>query len=98
MRTISDATLYTVIGPRGTHYAVRNHDTGEIWTERTELAAAALGNEHNLVIVEREEIPHHKLLDMMAARAQEEQTVGAGAGGDSPGGGLSGLVRRFVSH
>ena len=64
MRTLCDATLYTVIDPRGTYYAIRNHDTGMVWTKPTESAAAALANEHNLVIVEQEMIQHDKLMKL----------------------------------
>ena len=36
---MTPATFYIVNGPRGVYYAVRNHHTGKVWTERTELAA-----------------------------------------------------------
>ena len=71
MRTLTDATLFTVNGPRGSYYAVRNHDTGTIVTERTESAAASLANEQDLLIVDQREISHAELLDMMAARCAE---------------------------
>ena len=31
---MAQATFYTVNGPRGEYYAVRNHETKKIWTER----------------------------------------------------------------
>ena len=75
MRTLTDATLYTVNGPRGSYFAVRNHDSGSVLTERTESAAAALANEQDLLIVDQCEISHAQLLEMMAARGAD----GAGA-------------------
>lgn len=67
MRTLTDATLYTVHGPRGSYYAVRNHDTGAVLTERTRSAAAGLANEQDLVIVDQREISHAELLEMSGA-------------------------------
>jgi len=64
MRTLCDATLYTVIDPRGTYYAIRDHDSGMVWTRPTESAAAMLANENNLVIVEQAMIQHDKLMEM----------------------------------
>jgi hypothetical protein len=68
MRTITDATLYVVNGPRGPYYALRDNDSGQIITERTEQAAATVANEKDMVIVERLEISHPKMLAMMGGR------------------------------
>ena len=68
MRTITDATLYTVTGPRGTYYALRDHDSGTILTERTPSAAIALANEKDLIVVERLEIEHAELLEMVSTQ------------------------------
>jgi len=68
MKTLTDATFYTVTGPTGTYYAVRDHDTGAVLTERTETGAAALANEKDLLIVERGIIDHARLMQMMASR------------------------------
>ena len=98
MRTLSDATLYTVNGPRGTYWAIRCQETGAVWTERTESAAAALADEHDLIVVNREDISHAMLLEMMAERARQESAAGGGlpVGGDTPAPGLAGSVKRLV--
>src|SRR5205807_2995981 len=83
MRTLTDATLYTVNGPRGSYYAIRNHDTGSVLTERTESAAAALANEQDLVIVDQREISHAELLEMMASRCADG-AVRLGTHADAP--------------
>lgn len=71
MRTLTDATLFTVNGPHGCYYALRNHDTGAVMTERTESAAAALANEHDLVIAEQRIVSHAQLLEMMESRSAD---------------------------
>ena len=48
---MAPATFYTVSGPRGVYYAVRNHESGKVWTERTELAAQQQASEEGLAIV-----------------------------------------------
>lgn len=68
MRTLTDATLLTIDGPKGAYYAVLDHATGTVLTERTEHAAAALANEKDMVIVDRRQITHAELLRMMTAR------------------------------
>ena len=65
MRTVTDATLYVVKGPRGPYYAIRENESGAVVTEGTEQAAAALANEKDLVLVERREISHEDLLKML---------------------------------
>ena len=55
---MAQATFYTVNGPRGEYYAVRNHDSGKIWTERTELAANQQAREEGLVFVETQTVSH----------------------------------------
>jgi hypothetical protein len=104
MRTLTDATLFTVNGPRGCYYAVRSHDTGTVLTERTESAAAALANEKDLLIVEQREISHAELLEMMAARAEEGGVATQGSPTDHPASagehrpGLLGFARRILHH
>lgn len=101
MRTLTDATLYTVTGPRATYYALRIHDTGAILTERTESAAAAIANEQDLVIVDQLQITHAELLDMMAARSLSNEGLDheEHAMSDAPaahGSGLAALARRLL--
>ena len=71
MRTITDATLYTVKGPRGAYYAIREKETGMVLTERTEQAAMAMANERDMIISDRQEISHADLLAMMADRCKD---------------------------
>ncbi|HXE54537.1 MAG TPA: hypothetical protein VN541_16060 [Tepidisphaeraceae bacterium] len=71
MRTLTDATLYTVNGPMGTYFAVRNHETGCIHTEQTKSAAAKIANEQDLLIVDTGEIDHSELLKMMGKQGQD---------------------------
>ena len=100
MRTLKDATLFTVSGPRGTYYAVRDEETGAVLTERTESAASAMADERDLLIVDRREVGHAELIEMMAsrasqgtdARASEPQPVHA----RGEGSGLSALARRLL--
>ena len=104
MRTLTDATLFTVNGPRGCYYAVRSHDSGTVLTERTESAAAALANEKDLLIVDQREISHAELLEMMAARADESGVAtdtsqldhAASSAEHRPG--LLGFARRILHH
>jgi len=63
------ATIYTVHGPRGVYYAVHNHHTGKIWTERTELAAEEQAADEGLALIDSKEIDHASLLDLMIALA-----------------------------
>ena len=102
MRTLTDATLFTVNGPRGCYYAVRNHDTGAVLTERTE-SAAALANEKDLLIVEQREIGHAELLEMMASRAEgsaatDTAHLSHAAPTTEHRPGLLGLARRILHH
>src|SRR5665213_1190204 len=64
---MAHATFYTVHGPRGEYYAVHNHDTEKIWTERTELAARQQAYDEGLEFVASENIDHVHLLDKMIA-------------------------------
>ena len=103
MRTLTDATLFTVNGPRGCYFAVRNHDTGVILTERTESAAAGLANESDLVIVDQREISHAELLEMTAARCADDAPTPPAVHADrSPGApgertpGLLQFARRLI--
>lgn len=104
MRTLTDATLFTVNGPRGCYYAIRNHDSGAVLTERTESAAAALANEKDLLIVEQRQISHAELLEMMAARVQDGSAAAHDPHADpaaSPADhrpGLLGFARRILHH
>jgi hypothetical protein len=75
MRTLTDATLFVVNGPRGAYFAVRENETGAILTERTEMAAMSMANEKDLLVVDRREIGHAELLAMMAARYEEKAGV-----------------------
>lgn len=76
MRTLTDATLYTVNGPRGAYYAVRNHDTGAVFTEPTESAAAAVANEQDLVIVDTITVSHSELLSIISSRLTDTALPG----------------------
>lgn len=78
MKTLTDATLYTVNGPRGPYYALHERETGAVLTERTESAAMALANDKDMLIVERQEISHAGILELMAARSQNAETADAG--------------------
>lgn len=62
---MTPATFYTVNGPRGVYYAVRNHHTGMVWTERTESAAQQQAQEEGLAIIAGQTINHQQLLDLM---------------------------------
>lgn len=64
MRTLTNATMFVVTGPRGAYYALRDDDSGAIITERTEQAAAALANDKDMLIVDRRDISHAELLKM----------------------------------
>jgi len=81
MRTITDATLYIVKGPRGPYYAVRENATGMVLTERTEHAAMAMAHERDMVISDRVEISHADLLAMMVERCKDSPGL---PGGDQP--------------
>lgn len=71
MRTLTDATLYTVSSLRGTYFALLDHDSGCILTEPTETAAAALANQRDLVIVDQVQITEDKLRKLMVSRYGE---------------------------
>ena len=75
MRTLTDATLLTVNGPRGAYFAIQDNDTGMVLTERTEQAAAALADEKDMLIVERRQITHDELLAMMSSRCPEQAGI-----------------------
>ena len=62
---MTPATFYIVNGPRGIYYAVRNHTTGKIWTERTELAAQQQARDEGLALIESQTLNHSQLLDLM---------------------------------
>ena len=62
---MTPATFYVVNGPRGVYYAVRNHATGKIWTERTELAAEQQASDEGLALIESKTLAHSQLLDLM---------------------------------
>jgi hypothetical protein len=66
---MTPATFYTVNGPRGVYYAVRNHHTGMVWTERTESAAHQQAQEEGLALIASETVNHHQLLDLMIPQA-----------------------------
>lgn len=72
MRTLTDATMFVVNGPRGMCYALQDNDTGVIVVEDTEQAAAALANEKDMLIVDRREISHAELQKMLGKRAAEQ--------------------------
>jgi hypothetical protein len=75
MRTLTDATLFVVDGPRGAYFAVRENETGAVLTERTETAAMSMANEKDLLVVDRREIGHAEMLALMASRYQEQAGV-----------------------
>jgi hypothetical protein len=75
MRTLTDATLFVVDGPRGAYFAIRENETGTVLTERTELAAASLANEKDMIIVDRREIGHAELLAMLGSQCEERAGV-----------------------
>jgi len=77
---MTPATFYIVNGPRGEYYAVRNHVTGKVWTERTELAACQQAQDEGLALVAGEKISHARLVELMisqvpAADAQAESAA-----------------------
>ncbi len=74
---MTPATFYTVIGPRGEYFAVRNHVTGKIWTERTESAARQQAQEEGLALVSGEKVTHARLLDLMASQIPAGDTAAA---------------------
>ena len=106
MRTLTDATLFTVNGPRGCYYAIRNHVTGAVLTERTDSAAAALANENDLVIAEQREISHAELLEMLSARSAGDsaaaeitaQSVDNAPGTNHHGSGLLHRAKRMLNR
>jgi hypothetical protein len=80
---MAHATFYTVNGPRGEYYAVRNHETKKIWTERTELAARQQARDERLEFVGEEAIDHIHLLDLMIAVPYTPPVDRRSAAGDS---------------
>ena len=96
---MAPATFYTVKGPRGIYYAVRNHHTGKVWTERTELAAQRQADDEQLAIVASETIGHSQLLDLMIVQGLNTQASDAPAPSTAsprpPAPGGSGLSRIF---
>jgi hypothetical protein len=75
MRTLTDATLLIVKGPKGAYFAIQDNDTGLVLTERTEQAAAALANEKDMLVVDRREISHDQLLALTNSRCEERAGV-----------------------
>ena len=105
MRTLTDATLLVVNGPRGAYFAILDNESGAVLTERTEHAAAALANEKDMVIVDRREVSHAELLKMMAARYERverpmaDQPLPTGdAAGPAPAMGLAGPRRSWLGQ
>jgi hypothetical protein len=79
MRTVTDATLYVVNGPKGSYFAIEENDTGAVLTARTEQEAAKLANDKDMIIVDRREISHTKLLSLTLSRgAGNKQLSDAG--------------------
>ena len=93
-RAMVRATLYTVNGPRGCYFAVRNHHTGLVWTERTELAARSQAAEQGLDIVEEQEVPHERMLQLMGAGLSVNQSNSRSATVNH--GRVSGFFRRWL--
>jgi hypothetical protein len=75
MRTLTNATMFVVNGSLGAYFALRDDDSGEVLTERTEKAAAALANVKDMLIVDRREISHAELLKMMGKPVEEHAAV-----------------------
>lgn len=106
MKTLIDATLLVVNGPRGAYYAILDNESGAVLTERTEHAAAALANEKDMVIVDRKEISHAELLRIMAARydrldekpAADQPTAPSGTTKPPPTMGLTGATRNWLGQ
>lgn len=106
MRTLTDATLLVVNGPRGPYYAILENETGAVLTERTEHAAAAMANEKDMVIVDRREVSHAELLRMMASRydrgtkrpAADHPLSAADGGEPAPSMGLAGATRTWLGQ
>jgi hypothetical protein len=105
MKTLTDATLLVVNGPRGAYYAILDNESGAVLTERTEHAAAALANEKDMVIVDRKEVSHAELLRIMAARYErtESATADQPAGASEPAKpaptmGLTGATRSWLGQ
>ena len=65
--------LYTVRGPRAVYYALRNEETGRVWTERTELAARDQANELAITIVNEAEITQDELVRLMVGEALSQE-------------------------
>ncbi|HET6248273.1 MAG TPA: hypothetical protein VFE47_11290 [Tepidisphaeraceae bacterium] len=98
---MAPATLYTVNGPRGTYFAVRNHQTGKVWTERTEAAAVRQAADEQLAIVAGETIGHSQLLDMMIAdglATYHGASDPSAASSANASGGLSRFFKLFHRH
>ncbi|HEY2586314.1 MAG TPA: hypothetical protein VGI81_11175 [Tepidisphaeraceae bacterium] len=106
MKTLTDATLLVVSGPRGAYFAILDNESGTVLTERTEHAAAALANEKDMVIVDRREIGHAELLRMMAARydrmddkpAADQPADGSEPAKPAPTMGLAGAARNWLGQ
>lgn len=85
---MAQATFYTVKGPRGEYYAVRDHPTGRFFTERTELAARQQAADERLDIVEELAVDHAQLLELMirhsSAALAAQNASGAAASGANP--------------
>ena len=69
----SKATLYEVQGAHGTVYvyAIRDSESGMLWTERSEQAARSLAREKGLTISAQENITRTQLLRLMGQEVEE---------------------------
>lgn len=81
---MTPATLYTVNGPRGVYYAVRNNLTGKIFTERTDVNARQQAEEEGLAIVADARVTHMQLLDLMAPQTPHAPQPQAPAAPEGP--------------
>ena len=68
MKTLINATLFVVKGPKGPYYAICDQDSGAVFTERTEQAAITRANEMDMILVDRQEISHAAMLKLTSQR------------------------------
>ena len=68
MKTLINATLFVVKGPKGPYYAICDQDSGAVFTERTEQAAITRANEMDMILVDRQEVSHAEMLKLTAER------------------------------
>jgi hypothetical protein len=68
MKTLINATLFVVKGPKGPYYAICDQDSGAVFTESTEQAAVTRANEMDMILVDRQEVGHAEMLKLTSER------------------------------